>query len=102
MVNWKCFNGQDALNAIYDTNGWAIGITDEELLTFYPLFKKIEKIKLTQSNSFPIAAIFKSVKAGDLSDGTHIIILPDGKIALEIRVMDKKDLNMFLLLSKVF
>jgi threonine synthase len=93
MINWKCFNGQDALNAIHDTNGWAIGITDEELLIHYPLFKKIEKIKLTQSNSYPIAAIYKSVKAGDISDGTHIIILPDGKVALEIRVMDKKDLN---------
>ena len=93
MINWKCFNGQDALNAIYDTNGWAIGITDEELLSYYERFKKVEKIKLTRANSFPIAAFYKAVHAHDITDGTHIIILPDGKIDLDIREIDKKDLK---------
>jgi threonine synthase len=94
MINWKCFNGQDALNAIYDTKGWAIGITDEELLSYYSSFKKIEKIKLTKSNSFPIGAIQKSIKENRISDGNHIIILPDGKIDIELREMDKNDLKM--------
>ncbi len=93
MINWKCFNGQDALNAIYDTNGWVIGITDEELLNYYDRFKKIEKIKLTKPNSYPIAAIFKAVQAQNLTEGTHIIILPDGKIDIDIMVINKKDLT---------
>jgi len=93
LINWKCFNGQDALNAIHDTNGWAIGITDEELLKFYQRFKKIEKIKLTKANSYSIGALFKAVSANDLTDGTHIIILPDGRIDIDIRVIDKKDLT---------
>ncbi|WP_455392822.1 pyridoxal-phosphate dependent enzyme [[Eubacterium] cellulosolvens] len=93
LVNWKCFNGQDALNAIHDTNGWAIGITDEELLTYYQRFKTIEKIKITRANSYSIAAVFKAVSANDIADGTHIIILPDGKVDLDIRVMNKTDLR---------
>ena len=93
LVNWKCFNGQDALNAIYDTNGWAIGVTDEELLIYFQRFKTIEKIKLTRANSYPIAALYKAISANDLTDGTHIIILPDGKIDIDIRVMEKKDLT---------
>jgi threonine synthase len=93
MVNWKCFNGQDALNALYDTNGWAIGIRDDELLQYYEQFKKLEKIRLTRNNSYPIAAIFKATSANDISDGIHIVILPDGKVDLDIRVINKNDLK---------
>jgi threonine synthase len=93
MVNWKCFNGQDALNALYDTNGWAIGITDDELLQFYEKFKKLEKIKLTRANAYPIAAISKAALSKDISDGIHIVILPDGKVDLDIRVINKEDLK---------
>jgi len=93
MINWKCYNGQDALNAIYDSSGWAIGITDDELLNYYNRFKKLEKIKVSWRNFFPIAALFKAVKANDLTNGNHVIILNDGKVDLDIRVINKKDLN---------
>ena len=93
LVNWKCFNGQDALNAINDTDGWAIGITDDDLLQKYERFKKLEKIKLSKANSYPIAAIFKAASAKDITDGMHIIILPDGKVELDIRVVNKEDLK---------
>lgn len=92
LINWKCFNGQDALNAIYDTNGAVIGISDEELIEYSKRFRNIEKIKFSISNSFPVAAIFKLAKRGQIENGTHVLILNDAKVDLNIKIINKDDL----------
>jgi len=93
MVNGDCSNGQDALNALHDTYGKAVGVTDEELVTQVKRFKKLEKIRLSLRNAYPIAAFITSVENGDLSPGNHIIILDDGKVDLDIQVINKTDLS---------
>ncbi|MEA3457929.1 MAG: pyridoxal-phosphate dependent enzyme [Candidatus Thermoplasmatota archaeon] len=93
MVNWDCQNGQDALNAISDTYGRAIGVTDEEIVEYGRKFKKLEKIKITLPNSYPIAAFMKAANNGDISNGNHVIVLDDGKIDLDIELISKDDLN---------
>jgi threonine synthase len=40
-----------------------------------------------------MAAFFKAVKNKNVSDGVHVVILNDGKVDLDIRVMDKKELK---------
>ncbi len=93
MVNPNCLNGQDALNAIHDTYGKAIGVKDEELREYVKEFKTLEKIKLTLSNSYPISGFIKAVKKGKIKNGNHVIILDDGTIELDIRTLEKEDLN---------
>jgi len=93
MVNGDCSNGQDALNALYDTYGEAVGVTDDELITQGKRFKKLEKIRLSLRNAYPLAAFIKSVEKGTISPGNHIIILDDGKVDLDIRVINKGDLS---------
>ncbi|MEF8849150.1 MAG: pyridoxal-phosphate dependent enzyme [Candidatus Thermoplasmatota archaeon] len=93
MVNLDCYNGQDALNAIYDTYGAAIGIKDKELRKYDKKFKNIEKIKLTTSNSFPVAGFMKKAKQGELENGNHVIILADGTIEIDLRTLNSEDLN---------
>jgi threonine synthase len=92
-LNWKCYNGQDALNAIFDTNGAAVGVSDEELRETAGLFRKKERLRFSSQNSFPIAAFMKSVKNGDIEKGTHVLILNDGRVGLDIRKVSKKELN---------
>ena len=92
LINWKCFNGQDALNAIYDTNGAAIGISDEELIEYSGRFRKIENLKFSIGDSFPVAALFKLAKRGQIENGTHVLILNDAKVDLNIKIIDKDDL----------
>ena len=92
LINWKCFNGQDALNAIYDTDGKAIGISDEELIEYAKRFRKLENIKFSMNNAFPIAAFFKMVEKGQMKNGIHVLILNDAKVDLNIEIIDKKDL----------
>lgn len=94
MVQWNCFNGQDALNAIKDTGGMAIGVTDEELLEHGKHFKKIEKfIRLKPRNYAPIAAFVKAVRNKDIKKGNHVIILNDGMVDINVKLIQKKDLN---------
>ncbi|MCK5772429.1 MAG: pyridoxal-phosphate dependent enzyme [Thermoplasmata archaeon] len=92
LINWKCFNGQDALNAIYDTDGKAIGISDEELIEYAKRFRELENIDFSMSNAFPIAAFFKLVEKGQMKNGIHVLILNDAKVDLNIEIIDKKDL----------
>lgn len=93
MVNWNCQNGQEALNAIYDTYGGAIGVSDEDLLKYGREIKKLEKLDYTISNSFTIAGFIKAVENKEISNGTHVIILDDGKSKLDIRLLKEDDLN---------
>ena len=74
LINWKCFNGQDALNAIYDTDGNAIGISDEELIGYAKRFRKLENIKFSMNNAFPVAAFFKMAEKGQIKNGIHVLI----------------------------
>jgi len=94
MVNWNCQNGQDALNAIHATYGRAIGVTDEELREYTKQFKKLEKIRLTLRNAFPVAAFMKAAERGDISEGNHVLILDDGKVDLTVRKISKRDLTL--------
>ncbi len=94
LVNLKCFNGQDALNALYDTYGAAIGVTDRELEQYYDEFQSYEDIILRRSNSYPIAALFKYARENAPQDGVYIVILNDGRVDIDVRVLDRADLGM--------
>lgn len=71
-LNWNCYNGQDALNAIFDTDGAAIGVSDEELKESARYFRKREKLRFTVQNSYPIAALIKATKEGLIEKGNHV------------------------------
>jgi len=93
LINWKCFNGQDALNAIYDTDGKAIGISDEELIGYAKRFRKLENVTFSMNNAFPVAAFFKMAEKGQIKNGIHVLILNDAKVTLNIEIIDKEDLT---------
>lgn len=89
-----CQNGQDALNAIHDTSGRAVGVTDRDVLAAVKRFRRCENIRLTLANGFPVAALVQAAAGGDLAPGHHVLILDDGKVDLDIRRLARADLNM--------
>jgi len=93
LINARCYNGQDALNSLYATDGMAMGISDGELLESAERLKALEDIDFKVANSYPLAAFFREADAGNLSDGTHVLVLNDGKVDLDIRVLEKDDLT---------
>lgn len=93
LINARCYNGQDALNSLYATDGVAMGMSDQELIESAERFSQLEDIDFKVANSYPLAAFFREASKGNLSDGTHIIVLNDGKVDLDIRMLDKEDLS---------
>lgn len=93
-LNWNCFNGQDALNAIYDTDGEVVGVSDDELRELSKLFRKKERLKFTVQHSYPISAFIKMVREGKVKNGIHVLVLNDGRVNIEIKEVKKKDLGM--------
>ena len=93
LINARCYNGQDALNSIYATDGMVMGIDDDELVESAERFAELEDIDFKVANSYPLAAFFHEADAGNLSNGTHVIVLNDGKVDLNIRMLEKDDLS---------
>ncbi|MFO8050417.1 MAG: pyridoxal-phosphate dependent enzyme [Thermoplasmatota archaeon] len=93
VANWECFNGQDALNAIYDTNGKVVGISDEDLRSYAKRLRKLEKVKFKTQNIYPLAAFMKEAEEGNVKKGEHMIILNDGRIGIDVEVVTKDTLN---------
>lgn len=93
VINMQSFNGQDALNALDDSLGKAIGITDNELIESHKKFRELEDIKLSVQNAFPVAALIKEAKEGRIKNGKHVIVLNDGRVNIDIREINKKDLD---------
>ncbi len=92
LVHQMDANAQEALNAVYDTQGAVVSITDEELLRYKKEFQALENIHVSTENAYPIAAFMKTYEEGKLEKGTHVIILKDGKVDLDIQEVDKKTL----------
>ncbi len=92
LLNQIDANAQEALNAVYDTKGGVISITDDELLHYKKEFQALENIHISTENSYPIAAFMKTHEEGKLENGTHVLILKDGKVDLDIREVNKKTL----------
>lgn len=93
VINLECFNGQDALNTMYDTEGKAIGVSDEELVEYTNKFRKLERIRLSVNNAYPIAALFKESNNGALDLGNHVLVLNDGRVNINVRDIRRDDLK---------
>jgi threonine synthase len=95
VINRECFNGQDALNAMYDTGSRAIGVSDNELKDISKWFKKKErKVKYTLPNFYPLAAFIKEARDGSIEKGNHVIILNDGNVNIEMKRLSKSSIDM--------
>ncbi|MFD3158034.1 pyridoxal-phosphate dependent enzyme [Haloimpatiens sp. FM7330] len=84
---------KNSLDAIYDTGGCVTGISDEELETYVNKAKELEKIKMTVRNGYALAGFIQQAKAGNLTNGNHVIILNDGKINVNVEEIKKDDID---------
>lgn len=93
LLNFNSSIAQDTLDSIYDSNGQIIGISEEELIKYTNKFKRIERIKFSTENGYAIAGFMKEVQEGNLHEGNHIIILNDGRIDLDVRKVEKAEID---------
>lgn len=76
LLNWKALDGQEAINAIYDTGGTAIGLSDEEIIHYEELLEK-ENVSLIPCSASALGATHKYLQEYDIN-GPHVIVITSG------------------------
>ncbi len=70
--------------ALQESYGKTITVSEEELKEAKKLLRFVEQIKVSVENAYPMASFLSQVKAGDVNNGTHIIILDDARSLIDI------------------
>lgn len=87
-INSYVQNNQNLLasstQALKESNGQKVLVSEEELLYAKKLLRTLEHIKISTESAYPLAAFLSKVKSGDVKEGTHIIILDDARSRLDI------------------
>jgi len=76
LTNWHSFDGQRALDAIYESNGFAAYASDAEMRRLTMLIRNMEGINTMTASTAALAGLLKILKTHKDSLGdTHVIVL---------------------------
>jgi len=75
LVNWRSFDGQRALDALYASGGFATYASDSELRRFTTLTRSVEGISVMTASTAALVALAKGAKQGALQEGIHVAVL---------------------------
>ena len=74
LVSYKPTDGQQALNAIFESRGTAHNITDEEMLRFSGIIEKLEYVQVMPASSSAMAAVSKALSHRE-ANGDIVVVL---------------------------
>ncbi len=80
---------QSALDAVYDTRGSILAVNDETLIECTKLLRMKEGVHVSIHEAYSFAGLYQMAQKGKLRDGTHIVILNDGRSNLRINHVKK-------------
>ena len=75
LTNWHSFDGQRALDAIYESNGFAEYATDGQMIEFSRLLKQAEGLSVLPASASTLAVLSKMTKNDIMLKGTYVAIL---------------------------
>ena len=73
-------SAQKALRAIYDSNGIAETVTDDEILSAQKLLARTEGIGVEPASAASIAGLLKLVKNGEVDKGEQVVCIVTGHL----------------------
>jgi threonine synthase len=73
-------SAQKALRAIYDSNGMAETVTDEEILSAQKLLARTEGIGVEPASAASIAGLLKLVENGEVDKGEQVVCIVTGHL----------------------
>jgi threonine synthase len=71
-------DGDQALRAIRETNGQALGVTDEEIIDAMKTLSKEEGLFLEPASAAPLAALRRMVEAGVVDRDESVVLFATG------------------------
>ncbi len=78
LLNWRSLDGQEAINAIYDTEGIAVGLEDDELVHYKDLLSEKEDVHCLPASASALGVLEKFLEYEKNRIGTHVIVLTSG------------------------
>jgi threonine synthase len=73
LVNWMSLDGQDALDAVWESKGWAVNITDEEMSEYSGILRREEGLSVMPASCASVAALPYYVKEKKLKKGRDLV-----------------------------
>jgi threonine synthase len=73
-------SAQKALRAIYDSNGMAETVTDNEILSAQKLLARTEGIGVEPASAASIAGLLKLVESGEIDKGEQVVCIVTGHL----------------------
>jgi threonine synthase len=73
-------SAQKALRAIYDSNGYADTVTDDEILSAQKLLARKEGIGVEPASAASIAGLLKMVESGEVDKGEQVVCIVTGHL----------------------
>jgi threonine synthase len=78
LIAYHSYDGDEALQAIYKTNGWADYVSDSCMLKFHTLLKDLEGLNVLPASTSPIEALIK-FKEHRVLNSDYVILLTGRK-----------------------
>ena len=75
LINWHAFDGQLALNAIYESKGFADYVSDTMMIKYSKILSEQEGIFAHPASSSPIAVLAKATSNKIPLKGTFIVVI---------------------------
>jgi len=81
LVSWRCFDGQEALDALWESGGWAVELSDEECLHYSEALAREEGLLVLPASASSLAALVKYAGTADArNDGVHVAVLTSRRL----------------------
>jgi len=75
LVSWRCLDGQEALDALWDSSGWATYVPDDALLAFSDVLAHEEGLLVLPASSSSLAALADYAKNRNSGERTYVAVL---------------------------
>jgi len=75
LVSWRSLDGQQALDSLWGSKGWATYVPDDTLLAFSEMLAREEGIEVLPASASSLAALVDFVKNRFMSEMTYVAVL---------------------------
>jgi threonine synthase len=75
LVSWRCLDGQEALDALWESRGWAAYVSDDTLLSFSEILAHQEGLLVLPASSSSLAALADYAKNRSSGERTFVAVL---------------------------
>lgn len=75
LINWHSFDGEEALQSLYQSGGLAYNISDEKMRKMAAYLAEKESLRVLPASTAGLIALLRMHEEGILPQGTHVAVL---------------------------